>query len=63
MKSFIIWMRNYFFLKNYVTSEEAVSQNVFYYACYQVSFKANHYFELVTIVSSAFKNIAESLIS
>ena len=28
---FIIWMRNYIFLKNYVTSEGAVSYNVWYY--------------------------------
>ena len=41
-------MRNYVFLKNYV-SEGAVSQNVLYYqlsiARYQVSFYANDYFE------------------
>ena len=45
-----ILVRNYFFLKNYVTSEGAVSQNVLYYqqlsiACYEVSFYANNYFE------------------
>ena len=38
-----ILVRSYIFLKNYVTSEVAVSHNVFYYqqlsiACYQVSF-------------------------
>ena len=43
-------VENYFFLKNYVTSEGAVSHNVLYYqqlsiACYQVSFYANNYFE------------------
>ena len=43
-------MRNYFFLKNYVTPDGAVSQNVLYYqqfsiACYQVSFHADGYFE------------------
>ena len=46
----IILVRNYFFLKNYVTSEGAVSHNVLYYqqlsiARYQVSFYANNYFE------------------
>ena len=45
-----ILLRNYFFLKNYVTSEGAVSHNVFYYqqlsiAHRQVSFYANNYFE------------------
>ena len=50
LKSFIIWVRNYLFLKNYVTSEGAVSHNVLYYqqlsiARYQVSFYANNYFE------------------
>ena len=43
-------MENYFLLKNYVTSEGAVSHNVLYFqqlsiACYQVSFYANNYFE------------------
>ena len=47
---FNILVRNYFFLKNYVTSEGAVSHNVLYYqqlsiARYQVSFYANNYFE------------------
>ena len=50
LKSFNIWVRNYLFLKNYVTSEGAVSHNVLYYQqlsipCYQVSFYANNYFE------------------
>ena len=50
LKSIIIWVRNYLFLKNYVTSEGAVSHNVLYYqqlsiARYQVSFYANNYFE------------------
>ena len=45
-----ILVRNYFFLKDYNTLEEAVSQNVLYYqqlsiARYQVSFYANNYFE------------------
>ena len=44
-----ILVRNYFFLKNYVTSEGAVSHNLYYQqlyiACYQVSFYAKHYFE------------------
>ena len=46
-----ILVRNYFFLKNYVTSEGAVSHNVLYhqqlsFAQYQVSFYANNYFEI-----------------
>ena len=50
LKYFIIWVRNYLFLKNYVTSEGAVSHNVLYYqqlsiARYQVRFYANNYFE------------------
>ena len=49
MKSFIIWVRNFLCLKNYVTSEGAVSHNDFDYeqlamACHQVSFYANNYF-------------------
>ena len=45
------FMENYFFLKNYVTLEGAVSHNVLFYAInsliafYQVSFYANNYFE------------------
>ena len=43
-------MENYLFLKNYCTSEGAVSHNVLYYqrlsiAGYQVGFYANNYFE------------------
>ena len=43
-------MENNLFLKNYITSEGAVSHNVSYYqqlsiAYYQVSFYANNYFE------------------
>ena len=43
-------MENYFFLENYITSEEAVSHNVFYYqplpiSRYQVRFYANNYFK------------------
>ena len=30
LKSFVIWVRNYLFLKDYVTSEGAVSHNVLY---------------------------------
>ena len=51
LKSFNIWVRNYLFLKNYVTSEGAVSHNVLYsqqlsIGCYQVSFYAiNNCFE------------------
>ena len=52
-----ILVENYVFLKNYVTSEGAVSHNVLYYqqlsiACYQVRFYAYNYFELLPIVSS-----------
>ena len=44
-----IFVENYFFLENYVTSEGAASHNVLYYqqlsiACYQVSFYAKYYF-------------------
>ena len=54
-------MENYFFLENYITSEEAVSHNVFYYqplpiSRYQVRFYANNYFEDFPIVSTAFKS-------
>ena len=43
-------MKNYFFLKNYVTSEGAVSYTVLYYQqlsidCYQVRFYATNYFQ------------------
>ena len=42
-----VFVKNYFFLKNYVTSEGAVSLNVLYYqqlsiAHYQLSFYANN---------------------
>ena len=55
----IILVRNYFFLKNHITSEGAVYHNVLYYqqlpnACCQVSFYANNYFEQLPKVSSAF---------
>ena len=47
-----IFEQNFVFLKNYVTSEGAVSHNVLYYqqlsisvARYRVSFYANNYFE------------------
>ena len=44
----IKFVENYFFLDNYVTSEEAVSHNVLHYqqlsiACYQVSLYAYNY--------------------
>ena len=44
-----ILVENYFFLKNYITSEGAVSHNVLYYqqlsiTRYQVKFYANNYF-------------------
>ena len=46
----IKFMENYFFLENYVTSEGAVSHNIFDYqplpiTQYQVRFYANKYFE------------------
>ena len=45
-----IFVENYFFLENYVTSEGVVSHIVLHYqqlsnACYQVSFYVNNYFE------------------
>ena len=57
----IFFVEMYFFLENYVTSEGAVYHNVFYYqqlsiACYQVSFYANNYFELLPIEFSTFKS-------
>ena len=50
LKSFFIWVRNYIFLKNFVTSEGAVSHNLLNYhqlsvARSKVSFYANNYFE------------------
>jgi hypothetical protein len=47
----IKFVENYFFLKNYVTSEGAVSHNVFYYqplpiTRYQVRCYAKHYWLL-----------------
>ena len=62
--AFNIWLRIYLFLKNYITTEGAVSHNVLYHramanyqqlstACYQVGFYANILFWL-PIVSSAF---------
>ena len=61
-------VENYFFFKNYVSSEGAYSDNVLYFQplpitryqvsflCYQVSFfYANNYCELSPIVSTAFK--------
>ena len=53
--------KNYFFLKNYVSSEGAVSHNVLYYqplpiTQYQERFYADNYFEYLPIVSTAFNN-------
>ena len=62
----IKFVENYFFLENYVTSVEgAVSQNVLYYqplsiTRYQEGFMLINIFELLPIVSTAFKT---SLIS
>ena len=49
LKDFIIWERNYLFLKNNacITSEGAVSHNVFYYqqlsiTIYQIGLYANN---------------------
>ena len=51
MKSFNIWVRNYLFLKNYITSEGAISNYVFYYQQLsianlfdRVTFHAKNYF-------------------
>ena len=47
----IKFVESYLFLENYVTSEGAVSHNVYKYyqqlpiTCYQVRFYANNYFE------------------
>ena len=53
LKSFIIWVRNYFFLKNDITSEGAISRNALNYmyqqlsiARNQLSFCAKNYFDL-----------------
>ena len=48
--SFIIGVRNYLFLKNYVTTERAISHKVSYYkqlsiACHQISYCGNNCFE------------------
>ena len=56
-----ILVRNYFFLKNHITLEGAVSHNVLYnqqlsIADYQVHFYGNNYFEWLTIASSVFKH-------
>ena len=55
----IKFVKNYFFLKNYVSSEGAVSQNVLYYqplpiTSNQERFYGDNYFELLPIVSTAF---------
>ena len=52
-------VQNYFFLENHVTSEGAVSHNVWYdrqlsIAFYQLRLYANNYFELLPLVSCAF---------
>ena len=56
----IKFLENYFFLENYMTSEGAVSQIVLYYQTlpitrYQVRLYAEYLFELLPIVSTAFK--------
>ena len=56
-----ILVENYFFLENYVTSEGAVSHIVLFYqplpiTRFQVRFYAHNYFELLPIVSTAFKD-------
>ena len=58
MKSFYYLSENYLFLKTYVTSEGAVSRNVYTIniARYQVSRYANTYFGYKPIVSSAFNH-------
>ena len=48
-----ILVENYFFLKNYVTSEETISHNILCQqqlsiACYQVSVYANNFFWVIT---------------
>ena len=53
-------MENYFFLKNYNISDEAISHIVLYYQQlpiirYQVRFYANNYFEKLPIVPTALK--------
>ena len=53
LKSFIIWVRIYLFLKNNLTSEGAVYHNVLFYqqlsiAHYQVSFYNNQLFWVTT---------------
>ena len=51
-----IWVWNYLFLKNYVTSERAVSHIVLYIISSPLLVtKWGFYFELLPIVSSAFK--------
>ena len=55
-------MENYFSLKNYLISEGANSHTILYYqplpiARYQIRFYANKYFDLLPIVSTAFKQL------
>ena len=65
LKILLLWgleiklVENYFFLKNYVTLEGAVSQNILYYQQLsiprnQVGFYANNSFEYLPIMSTAF---------
>ena len=58
-------MENYFFLKNYNTSEGAASHTVLIYqplpiTCYQLMFYANNYLEYLPIVSTTFKDSFKS---
>ena len=61
------FVESYFFLENYVTSEEAVSHNVLYYqqlpiTRYQVRFYTNNYFEYLPIASSALKYLYQCIL-
>ena len=58
----MILVRNYLFLKKYVTLVGVVSHKVLYYqqlsvTCYQVSFYGNIYFEQLPNLSSDFKDL------
>ena len=53
------FVENYFSLKKYVTSEGAVSHNIFYYqqlsiTHYQVRFYVNVFLKFIPVVSTAF---------
>ena len=47
---------NYFFLKNYITSEGAVYHYVLYYQPLPITRPQDNYFESLPIVSTAFKD-------